>query len=108
MPTVRSTAATELSTDLVPVLDPVRHRAYEIKHPVRDPNTPSAKTDPLTPSPYWGTEAIWDSQSNQHNPMMDEQGRVWFTARVRPPANPDFCKKGSDHPSAKVFPIEQR
>ena len=97
--------ATELSTDLVPVLDPVRHRAYEIKHPVRDPNTPSAKTDPLTPSPYWGTEAIWDSQSNQHNPMMDEQGRVWFTARVRPPANPDFCKKGSDHPSAKVFPI---
>ena len=97
--------STEFSTDLVPVLDPVRHRAYEIKHPVRDPNTPSAKTDPLTPSPYWGTEAIWDSQSNQHNPMMDEQGRVWFTARVRPPANPDFCKKGSDHPSAKVFPI---
>ena len=97
--------STELSTDLVPVLDPVRHRAYEIKHPVRDPDTPSAKTDPLTPSPYWGTEAIWDSQSNQHNPMMDERGRVWFTARVRPPANPDFCKKGSDHPSAKIFPI---
>ena len=37
---------------------------------------------------------------------MDEKGRVWFTARVRPPANPDFCKKGSDHPSAKAFPIE--
>lgn len=97
--------ATELSTDLVPVLDPKGHRAFEIKHPVRDPNTPSAKTDPLTPSPYWGAEAIWDSQSNQHNPMMDEQGRVWFTARVRPSANPDFCKKGSDHPSAKVFPL---
>ena len=49
--------ATELSTDLVPVLDPVRHKAFEIKHPVRDPNTPSAKTDnPLTPSPYWGAE----------------------------------------------------
>ena len=37
--------------------------------------------------------------------MMDEKGRVWFTARVRPPENPDFCKKGSSHPSAKVFPI---
>jgi hypothetical protein len=72
---------------------------------VRDPNTLSAKTDPLTPSPYWGAEAIWDSQSNQHNPMMDEQGRVWFTARVRPSDNPAFCKKGSDHPSAKVFPM---
>ena len=97
--------ATELSTDLVPVLDPKHHKAWEIKHPVRDPNTPSAKTDPLTPSPYWGAEPIWDSQSNQHNPMMDEKARVWFTARVRPPDNPDFCKKGSDHPSAKVFPI---
>src|SRR5256885_8194680 len=30
-----------------------------------------------------------------------------FTARVRPPANPDFCRRGSDHPSAKVFPMEQ-
>jgi hypothetical protein len=98
--------ATELSTDLVPVLDPVRHKAFEIKHPVRDPNTPSARTDSLSPSPYWGTEPIWDSQSNQHNPMYDEKGRVWFTARVRPPANPEFCKKGSDHPSAKVFPLE--
>jgi hypothetical protein len=99
--------ATELSTDLLPVLDPVGHRAWEIKHPVRDPKTPSAKTDPLTPSPYWGAEPIWDSQSNQHNPMYDEKSRVWFTARVRPPDNPAFCKKGSDHPSAKVFPIER-
>ena len=98
--------ATELSTDLLPVLDPVRHRAWEIKHPVRDPNTPSARTDALSPSAYWGAEPIWDSQSNQHNPMYDEKSRVWFTARVRPPANPDFCKKGSDHPSAKVFPLE--
>ncbi len=39
--------------------------------------------------------------------MMDEKGRVWFTARVRPPANPDFCRKGSAHPSARAFPIEQ-
>jgi hypothetical protein len=109
-PTVNSNGlifgATELSTDLVPVLDPVRHRAWEIKHPVRDPNTPSARTDALSPSAYWGAEPIWDSQSNQHNPMYDEKSRVWFTARVRPPANPDFCKKGSDHPSAKVFPLE--
>ena len=98
--------ATELSTDLLPVLDPVRHRAWEIKHPVRDPNTPSARTDALSPSAYWGAEPIWDSQSNQHNPMYDEKSRVWFTARVRPPANPAFCKKGSDHPSARVFPLE--
>ena len=39
--------------------------------------------------------------------MMDAQGRVWFSARFRPAANPAFCKKGSDHPSAKVMPLEQ-
>src|SRR5262249_59878346 len=33
-------------------------------------------------------------------------GRFWMAARVRRPANPDFCKQGSDHPSAKIFPLE--
>jgi hypothetical protein len=99
--------ATEESTDLFPVLDPVNHKATQVKMLVRDPNTPSSKQNPLAPSPYWGEEAIWDSQTSMHNPMLDEKGRVWFTSRVRPPANPDFCKKGSDHPSAKLFPIEQ-
>jgi hypothetical protein len=99
--------ATEESTDLFPVLDPVLHKATQVKMPVRDPNTPSSKADPMTPSPYWGAEPIWDSQTSMHNPMFDEKGRVWFTSRVRPPANPEFCKKGSDHPSAKLFPVEQ-
>jgi len=98
----------EESRDLFPVLDPVKHKATQVKMPVRDPNTPSSKTNPMTPSPYWGPEPIWDSQTSMHNPMFDEKGRVWFTSRVRPPAaNPDFCKKGSDHPSAKLFPVEQ-
>ena len=38
--------------------------------------------------------------------MFDEKGRVWFTARIRPNDNPAYCKKGSDHPSAKLFPID--
>ena len=58
------------------------------------------------PSPYWGDEAIWTSKNNVHNPMFDEKGRVWITSAVRPPANPDFCKEGSSHPSAKLFPID--
>jgi hypothetical protein len=97
----------EESTDYVPILDPVTHTATEVKHPVRDAQTPSSRSAPMTPSPYWGADPIWDSQTSNHNPMMDEKGRVWFTARVRPPENPDFCKKGSDHPSAKVFPLER-
>ncbi len=96
----------EESTDFVPILDPNTHTASEVKHPVRDPKTPSSKTSPMQPSPYWGDKPIWDSQTSNHNPIMDEKGRVWFAARVRHPNNPDFCKKGSSHPSAKVFPLE--
>ena len=98
--------APEESTDLFPVLDPNTHTASQLKHPVRDPKTPSSKAAPMAPSPYWGPEPIWDSQASIHNQMMDEKGRVWATARVRPPANPDYCRKGGDHPSAKVFPLE--
>ncbi len=97
--------STENSTDWLPILDPVRHAATEVFHPVRDPATPSHRTDVMAASPYWGEEPIWDSQTSSHNPMMDEQSRPWFTVRIRPPDNPAFCKKGSNHPSAKVFPI---
>jgi hypothetical protein len=97
--------APEESTDMVPVLDPVKNEASFIKHPYRDPNTPSSTSLPMQPSAYWGKEPIWDGHSSMHNAMMDSEGRVWFTARIRPiPANPAFCKKGSDHPSAKVAP----
>jgi hypothetical protein len=99
--------ATENSTDWIPVLDPVKHAATEVLHPVRDPKTPSHRTDSLAASPFWGEEPIWDSQTSTHNPMMDELGRTWFTARIRPADNPDFCKKGSSHPSARVFPVER-
>ena len=96
--------ATEESTDLLPVLDPKTHTATELKHPVRDPETPSSKEHPMAPSPYWGREPIWASHTTTHNPMLDEQSRVWFTARVRPPRNPEYCRKG--HPSAEVFPLD--
>ena len=97
----------EDSTDFVPILDPKTNVASEVLHPVRDPNTPSTKTNPMAPSAYWGAEPIWDGKTLNHNPMMDEKGRVWFTPRIRPEANPDFCKQGSDHPSARSFPLQE-
>ncbi len=97
----------EESTDRFPVLDPGTHAVTEVRHPVRDPATPSTKANRMQPSAYWGADPIWDSQANLHNPMMDENGRVWFTARVRPAANPDVCRKGSNHPSAKAFPLDE-
>jgi hypothetical protein len=58
------------------------------------------------PSAYWGEEKIWDTHGNNHNSMFDSQGRLWMSATGYGPNNPDFCKKGSDHPSAKLFPID--
>ena len=99
--------STEDSTDFIPVLDPVHNTASEMQASgARSEDADTRRTLPMAPSPYWGDEPIWDSQTIMHNPMIDEKGRVWFTARIRPPANPDFCKQGSDHPSAKVFPLK--
>ena len=39
--------------------------------------------------------------------VFDEDGRVWFTARVRNAANPAFCRQGSDHPSAQLTALDQ-
>jgi hypothetical protein len=100
--------APELSSDHFPILDPRTNEATTFKAPVRDVNTPTTRSDPvIAPSPYYGTEPIWNSHANIHNPMLDAQGRVWLTARIRGGDNPAFCKQGSEHPSAKLFPLNQ-
>lgn len=97
--------APELSTDEMPILDPVANAASVYKMPVRDEDTPTTNEAPvIAPSPYWGDERIWDSKANVHNPMLDQDGRVWLTARIRGSDNPGFCKDDSGHPSAQVYP----
>jgi hypothetical protein len=95
----------ELSADYLPVLDPVRHVASKVVLTVRDPDTKATSPAMAAPSPYWGNEVLWTSKANVHNPMLDHKGRVWITATVRPPENPDVFKKGSSHPSAQRFPL---
>jgi hypothetical protein len=95
----------ELSADYLPVLDPTSHKATGVELTVRDPQTEPTTAAMPQPSPYWGSEPIWTSKNNVHNPMFDEKGRVWITSTVRPPVNPAFCKDGSTHPSAKAFPL---
>jgi hypothetical protein len=103
----------EYSTDNMPILDPRTGKVTTFKMPVADPSMPealgpghAASVRPLAPSPYWGEEKLWDTRANNHNAMFDRQGRVWIAATVRDRPNPAFCKKGSDHPSARVFPLE--
>jgi len=94
----------EESRDYLPVLDPVKNTISRVTVPFRDPATPG-QPKPVQPSPIWGDEAIWDSHTSVHNPMFDQRGRLWYTGRIRPNANPDYCKAGSTHPSAKATPI---
>lgn len=104
----------EYSSDTLPILDPVKNVATTFSAPVRDANMPlnlgpghAAALDPLQPSPYWGSERIWETRVNNHNSMFGRDGRVWLAASVRGADNPAFCKAGSDHPSAKAFPMDR-
>ncbi len=102
----------EYSTDRIPILDPVKNTETSFTMTV-EPGTPealgpghAASKDPLQPSAYWGEEKIWDTRGNNHNSMFDHLGRLWLSATGHKPENPAFCRKGSDHPSAKLFPLD--
>ena len=95
----------------MPILDPVKNVATNFVLPTT-PDMPLAlgpgnagSVKILQPSAYWGEENIWDSKANNHNSMLDRKGRVWLAATGHKPDNPDFCKKGSSHPSAVEFPL---
>ncbi len=102
----------EYASDEMPILDPKTSKVTYFQMPVRDPGMPEVpgfgfSLAPMQPSAYWGDEKIWQTKANNHNGMFDEKGRVWFAATVRGMDNPAYCKKGSEHPSAKVFPLDQ-
>ena len=104
----------EYSTDNMPILDPKTAKVSYFKMPVQDPNMPlslgpghAGDVKVMAASAYWGEDSLWDTRANNHNSMIDKDGRVWLSASVRGLDNPAFCKKGSDHPSAKVFPLDK-
>ncbi|MGE3705894.1 MAG: carboxypeptidase-like regulatory domain-containing protein [Vicinamibacterales bacterium] len=104
----------EYSSDTLPILDPVKNVATVFRAPVREPDMPlnlgpghAAALDVLQPSPYWGRERIWETRVNNHNSMFGRDGRLWLAASVRRAENPAFCQAGSDHPSARAFPLER-
>ncbi len=103
----------EHACDDMPILDPVKNVATNFVLPTT-PDMPLAlgpghagSLKILGPSAYWGDENIWNSRANNHNSMFDRKGRLWLAATGHKPDNPDFCKKGSSHPSAVEFPLDR-
>ena len=100
--------ATELGSDDVPVLDPVRNTKSLLPAQLKDPNAPSSllANPVIEPSPYFGKEAIWNSRFNAHTPTMDGEGRVYFAAQTRAPKDvPDYCGPSSPIRSAQLWPL---
>jgi len=96
----------ELSTDYLPVLDPVHNTVSQIPLNIADPSTqPASIQSQPQPSPNWGDSLPWNGRANVHNAMFDSAGRLWFTTTVRPPQDPDFCQAGSSLLSAQLFPL---
>ena len=90
------------TSDIIATLDPRKNSTGEIKVPSTAP--PIDVDGP--PSPFWGTEKIWQRSSDPRSVAMDKQGRVWMTARIRASQQqPAFCKDGSASKFAKYFPM---
>jgi hypothetical protein len=102
----------EYATDHLPVLDPKTAKVSYLTPPegadVPEALGPghSAMQKPVAASAYWGMEQIWDTKFDNHNDMFDAKGRLWMTGTNHAPGTPAFCRKGSENPYAKAFPID--
>ena len=93
------------STDTLNALDPSTHTSRIIRVPTDGPEIrgPVASSS-VFPSPYWGDEDVWRRASDPRSVAIDEQGRVWLTARYRSPEQqPPFCDSNK---FGEYFPLQ--
>jgi hypothetical protein len=90
------------------VLDPNINDTWELTIPTReDPREVNSRFPPPgLPSNFWGMQHIWglENPADPHNPMMDGQGRVWMTSKIRND-EPAWCMEGSDNKFAQYYPL---
>ncbi len=90
-------------SDILAVLDPVEHRAFNIDIPSGGPVIQEQTPE----SPYWGDDPVWARRSDPRSVAMDGDGRVWLTGRVRAPGEqPEFCTDPANAFAAH-YPIAQ-
>jgi hypothetical protein len=85
----------EFGNDRLIITDPVAHSSRMVKIPNPEGNTSTFFPQTMSagqPSAKWGTDIIWTNPMNPHNPMLDAEGKVWITVKIRELADvPDFC-----------------
>ena len=74
------------------ITDPLKHQSRELTIPMREAGGSN-------------TSYVGGGPSNPHNPMMDDQNRVWMTSSIRRNKNSKWCSE-SDHPSVQQFPLK--
>src|SRR5690606_13863712 len=89
-------------------LDPVTVTTRKHVIPTReDPREVNSRFPPPgQPSNFWGMRHLWgeENPADPHNPMMDSEGRVWMTSKIRN-AQPVWCQNGSDNKFARYYPL---
>jgi hypothetical protein len=99
---------TDIARDQLTILDPVANTARELLIPTLE-DRGSMPTN-YAQSGYIARLGVMDrfNPTNIHNPMMDQDGRVWYTAFLRRRDNqPDWCLEGADNRFAQYFPLER-
>ena len=74
------------------ITDPLKNQSRELTIPMREAGGSN-------------TSYVGGGPSNPHNPMMDDQNRVWMTSSIRRNKNSKWCSD-SDHPSVQRFPLK--
>ncbi|MBI4265193.1 MAG: carboxypeptidase regulatory-like domain-containing protein [Acidobacteria bacterium] len=99
----------EFHNDGLVELDPLEHRERTIPIPTQVPKSTIRSSAPAmrNPSIVWGEEVIYDGVTFANHLTMDEQGRVWLTARINTDANPPFCRAGSTNRHAQADPLDE-
>ncbi len=93
----------DLGNDRLLSVDPVTHEADERKVPTLPGHTVPWCDQPGfatlgCPDPDGMTEHLgaYQNPANPHNPMMDDEGKVWMTTQIRPEEEedlPEFCSR---------------
>ena len=104
--------STEYATDHLPVLDPKTNKVPTsrrrklrmcLKRSARDMR-PSRSRSRLRPIGAWSRSGTPNSTIT--TTCSTAKGRVWMTGTNHAPGTPAFCRKGSDNPYAKAFPLD--